>query len=144
MRDFKKIYDYIIQTPENMNPALLKQLIEKEYPKLGVPVTIDFPENQLELLEILNAAEFNIITGTIFNSKANLMDLNINNYDTGIPFYNDGRYILGLIFNTDTDKLDITVNGEQIDWNSWDVNMYGAVVISETYPTHYDLVVRVK
>lgn len=46
MGDFSKIYEYVTHTPENINPAVLKSLIEVEYTKpasgLPTPKTLSF------------------------------------------------------------------------------------------------------
>ena len=144
----EKILSYIMDSPENTNPAIISSMLD-EYnsvaPKKGVPLSITASSSILQLLmqQISFQTYPSLGTLCVDNDGNYTLELNLGDYNIGIPAHHSGYYWLGVVIITNDDMYNVTLNGRTTYYDETESGYY-ALIQSETYPERYDLVVTAK
>lgn len=147
----EEIFEYVMKSPENTNPAVLKSMldgIEGGSSNIQlVPINIEVPDGALSGSDI---DYYGLIGGVYYDNNHNIVyetsyinDLYHANFGIPRSIFPE-KYLIGFVINTDKNTLNILLNNEEVPFiSSVRFQGYNVLLESNTYPTQFNVSISV-
>lgn len=142
MSDYNEILKYIMHTPENTNPAIIKSMLDNyEKPAAGVSLPEIILTQPTDSDLVLGNGEFGVI---LYDTTAGII---ANDEDFvkiyGVPIYINDLYKLDINLESRGDDYNVIVNENSISFDE-DAGAYAYSYSSATYPEGFTIVITNK